>query len=249
MDIQEFRKQYIQTELGITHDFGKIISFVDFGNVNYWFEEDRQTHEYVALKDNEKIVIDINKTKEFLKLFSDDIRFYYGKDPSKQGSLGFIQKAQDVFGKHKVFTKSLQKIKHYLETNSEKELNTRLLHHDCDGEFIYIPKCNFDVEISVDAIKTLKHYDTICLLSSDADFLYLLKFLKQNGKKVILIKGGYVVHQLKDISNLVINAQDIKKHITTIKQKPGIKPGLADRNPESTGRTTLEEPYVNNTLK
>ena len=61
MDIQEFRKQYIQTELGITHDFGKIISFVDFGNVNYWFEEDRQTHEYVALKDNEKIVIDINK--------------------------------------------------------------------------------------------------------------------------------------------------------------------------------------------
>ena len=54
-----------------------------------------------------------------------------------------------------------------------------------------------------------------------------LEFLKNMGK---------FSHQLKNVADIVINAQDIKKYITNIKQRPGIKPGLADRNPESTGR-------------
>lgn len=235
MDLQEFKKEYVQKELGISEKFEKILTFVDFGNVNYWFEEDRQNHAYVALKNNEKLFIDILKLKEFLNIFSSDIRFYYGNDSSNTKSIWFIQKAQEIFGKTRVFTKSMQKIKHYLQ-NKDRASNTRTLFHDKEGDFVYLPKCNFDVEISVDAIKTLLHYDTICLLSSDADFTYLLRFLKQKGKKIILIKGGHIVHQLKDIADIVINAQDIKKYITDIKQKPGIKPGLADRNPESTGR-------------
>lgn len=235
MDLKEFKKEYIQKELGISREYGKILTFIDFGNVNYWFEEDRQTHNYTALKESEKLFIDILKLKDFLNIFSDDMRFYYGNDSSNTKSLWFIQKAQEIFSKARVFTKSMQKIRHYLE-NKERDSNTRALHHDSRGDFVYLPKCNFDVEISVDAIKTLQHYDTICLLSSDADFLYLLRFLKQKGKKVILIKGGHIVHQLKNVADIVINAQDIKKYITSIKQKPGIKPGLADRNPESTGR-------------
>lgn len=238
MDLQEFKKQYVQQELGISDIFGKVLAFVDFGNVNYWFEEDRQTHEYVALKDNEKFFVDIVKLKDFLGIFSQDIRFYYGHDPANEKSIWFIQKAKSIFGKTRVFTKAMQKVRHYLETPNERSANTRALHHDITGDFVYLPKCNFDVEISVDSIKIIEHYDTICLLSSDADFVHLLRFLRQRGKKVILIKGGHVVHQLKDISNLVINAQDIKKHIAGIKQKPGAGPGFADRNPESTGRTT-----------
>lgn len=235
MDLQEFKKEYVQKELGISEEFGKIFTFIDFGNVNYWFEEDRQNHDYVALKNNEKLFIDILKLKEFLNIFSGNVRFYYGNDSLNKKSLWFIQKAQEIFGKARVFTKSMQKIKHYLE-NKERDFNTRMLYHDRQGDFVYLPKCNFDVEISIDAIKTLKHYDTMCLLSSDADFMYLLRFLKQKGKKIILIKGGHVVHQLKDAANIVINAQEIKKYITGIKQKPGTEPGLADRNPESTGR-------------
>ena len=236
MDLLAFKKEYVQKELGITADFGRVLSFLDFGNINHWFEEDRQTHDYVALKDDEKLFVDILKLKEFLAVFSSDIRFYYGNDSSNTKSLWFVQKAQEIFSKARVFTKAMQKIKHYLENKTERDSNTRVLHHDGGGDFVYLPKCNFDVEISVDAIKTLEHYDTICLLSSDADFVYLLRFLKQKKKKVILVKGGHVVHQLKDIADIIINAQDIKKYITDIKQKPGIKPGLADRNPESTGR-------------
>ena len=55
-----------------------------------------------------------------------------------------------------------------------------------------------------------------------------------------LRKAGHVVHQLKEVAHLVVNAQDIKKYITNIKQKPDAKPGLADRDPESTGRTTVK---------
>src|SRR3989338_7718892 len=238
MDLHELKKKTVRDTLKIDDSFGKILAFIDFGNVNHWFEEDRQTHECIALKESEKLVIDILKLKEFLSIFSNDTRFYYGHDPLNQKSVWFIQKAEEIFGKNRVFSKSLQKIRHYLETKGEKVSNTRVLQHDGQGDFIHIPKCNFDVEISVDAIKTIEHYDTLCLLSSDADFTYLLRFIRQKGKKVILIKGGHVVRQLRDVADIVISAQDIKSHITAIKQKPGVKPGLADRNPESTGRTT-----------
>lgn len=237
MDLQELKKIQIKEELNITEDYGKIMSFVDFGNINYWFESDRQTQDFVLLKDNEKLVIDISGLKSFLDIFSSDSRFYYGHNPQSSGSIKFIQKLEEVFGKKRVFTKALQNVRHYLEKEGEKDSNTRTLRHDKGGDYVFIPKCNFDVEISVDAIKTMEYYDTICLLSGDADFVHLLRFLKQKGKKVIIIKGGHIVNDLKKISNTVINAQSIKKHITTIKQKPSIKLGFADRNPESTGRT------------
>lgn len=238
MDLHELKQKTVRDTLKIEDSFGRILAFIDFGNVNYWFEGDRQAHGNVALKDNEKLAVDISKLKEFLSIFSNDTRFYYGHDPINQKSIGFIQWAEEVFSKNRVFSKPLQKIRNYLETTEEKVSNTRVLQHDVQGDFVYIPKCNFDVEISVDAIKTIEHYDTICLLSSDADFAYLLRFIKRKGKKVILIKGGHVVHQLREVADLVISAQDIKDYITAIKQKPGVKPGLADRNPESTGRTT-----------
>lgn len=236
MDLQEFKREYVKHELGITEDFLNIFSFIDFGNVNYWFEEDRQTHDYVELQDNEKFCIDVEKLKEFLAIFSEDIRFYYGHDPRNSMSFSFIRKSKYVFGAKRVFTKAMQQIKHHLNSDEEIAKNTRKLYRDDGGNFIYIPKCNFDVEISVDAIKIMKHYDTFCLLSSDADFVYLARFLKENSKKIILIKGGYVVRQLKNIADLVINAQDIKKHIAVIKQKPGMKPGSADRKTQIHGQ-------------
>ena len=69
------------------------------------------------------------------------------------------------------------------------------------------------------AIRLMSKYDTFCLFSSDSDFVSLIKFLKNNRKKVILIKGGYVQYSLKANSDLVINAQDIKANVACIKQK------------------------------
>ena len=80
------------------------------------------------------------------------------------------------------------------------------------------------MEISVDAIKKIDKYDTFCLFSGDADFVYLNNFLRKKGKKVILIKGGYITTKLRVSANLVINAQKIKKHVARIEDKTKQRP-------------------------
>ena len=42
MDLQELKKQFVCGELEITSEHGRIFSFVDFSNVNKWFENDDQ---------------------------------------------------------------------------------------------------------------------------------------------------------------------------------------------------------------
>ncbi len=218
MNLEEFTNSEIKKQIGINDDFGRIYSFIDFGNVTYWFSDDIKNIDGEPLKDGEKLNIDFQKLNDFSNIFSINKRFYYGINSKNKGSAGFIFIAKKIFGKHNVFTKEIQQIKHYL--NSEEFLNnTRAISEDRHGKFIYIPKCNFDVEICVDTIKLLDKYDTICLFSSDSDFTALLRFLKNKGKKVILIKGGFAQHELVDLADLLINAQDIKQHITFIKQK------------------------------
>jgi uncharacterized LabA/DUF88 family protein len=229
MDLAEFRKQYIVTELGIGEPFGKILAIIDFGNVNFWFDEDRQDAENKALQDDEKFRIKLSGLSEFTRLFSDHVRFYYGHDSQKPESLAFISAVRHTFGK-KVFTKPIQKIRHHL-SNEEVESNKRMTFSDREGIYVQLPKCNFDVEISVDAIRLLDKYDTLALFSGDSDFVSLIRFLKKKGKKVILFKAGFITSDLREVSNKVINAQSIKKHIAEVvkKQKPGLTPGFANR--------------------
>lgn len=226
MDLQEFKKAYVQNELGITSEYGSVLSIIDFGNVNHWFESDRQTSDNVALTENQKFRIGIGKLAEFSALFAQDTRFYYGHDVQNHGSVQFITAAKHSFGKHRVFTKQIQKIRHYI-TPEDAGINTRSLFSDDNGLYVHIPKCNFDVEISIDAVRLADKHDTLALFSGDADFVALARYLKGKGKKVILIKGGNITSQLRTSVDLVISAQQIKKHIATIvdineKQKPGI---------------------------
>lgn len=218
MDLEEFKKQYVSNELGINEDFNPVYSFVDFANVNKWFEKDRQDSDRKVLAENQMLVVDIEKLKEFASIFSEDIRFYYGHHSNDFKSLSFIRAARHIFNRSRVLTKPVQKNKHYL-SDKELDLNTRDIYNDKEGNYIYIPKCNFDVEINVDSIRLIKKYKTFCLFSGDADFVYLAQFLKNKGKKIILVKGGYITHQLREAADIVVNAQDIKKYITMIKDK------------------------------
>ncbi len=219
MDLQEFKCLNTKQKIGIDEDkFGKIFVFIDFANVDKWFAEDVRDWDNNILDEDKKLSIDLEKMHDFAKCFSGHIRFYYGHDPQNENSLKFLGKTKHVFGKRKVFTKPIQQIKHYLK-EGEKNITTRKIERDKEGDFIYLPKCNFDVEICVDAIRLMNKYDTFCLFSSDADFISLITFLKNNRKKVILIKGGYVQYPLKANSDLVVSAQDIKANISYIKQK------------------------------
>lgn len=81
-------------------------------------------------------------------------------------------------------------------------------------------KCNFDVEIGVDAIKSKGDYDTLILMSGDSDFAYLRKVLVNMGKRVIVystrdtlawelkLSGEYVF--LEDIVGLTRDANFVR---------------------------------------
>jgi len=218
MDLSEFKLK----NLGIDkNQFGEIFSFVDFGNVNYWFEQDERDGDDNVLAVGDKLVIGLEKLASFLNLFSIHRRFYFGLDSRNKKSYHLNIKAKSFF--EFAGSKPIQKIKHYL-SDAELPTTTRSLYEDLSGKYILIPKCNFDVEISVDAIRLLEKYDTFCLFSSDVDFTALIRFLKKKGKKIILFSAGHVSHWLIDEltkgRDLNINAQKIKKDITFIKNKP-----------------------------
>lgn len=196
---------------------GKIYTFVDFGNVNYWFEHDEKDGEDNILPKGSKLVIGIKELSKLTELFSTHTRFYYGLDPKTKKSWRITALAREYF--NKTITKPIQYVRRYLDTGEELG-NTRPVAEDVQGKYIKIPKCNFDVEICVDTVRFLKEFDTFCLFSSDADFAYLLEFLKRHHKKIILFSSGYVSHWLKDKVDININSQQVKNYITFIKQKP-----------------------------
>ena len=195
--------------------YGRIFSFVDFGNVNYWYDKDRKGWEDQPLSENQKLIVDIEKLAKFLNLFSEQKRFYYGWHKRIRSSWHIVIWAEKN-GFIKI-TKPIQFIKHYLDAE-ELIITSRSIKEDAAGKFIEIPKSNFDVEISVDAFRLLDKYDTFCLLSGDSDFTYLARFLKKRGKKIIVFASGKIFHTLKEASDHYINAQQVKAYIASVKE-------------------------------
>jgi len=78
-------------------------------------------------------------------------------------------------------------------------------------------KANFDVEIALDAMKFLETYDTMVLFSGDSDFDYLVKQLRQEGKKVIIISSRY--HISKELIESSTRYIDLKKLRGEIERK------------------------------
>lgn len=113
-------------------NFKKIFTFIDFGNVNKWFEKDNKSFNNTALSCNEKLIVDIVKLADFTKKFSQHARFYYGLNPENKGSIHIIAKARKNF--NKTLTKPLQNVKHYL---TDDENSTRKIIRDYQGSFIY----------------------------------------------------------------------------------------------------------------
>jgi len=189
-------EDFIDKIKNLKQKFGKIFVFVDYGNVVKWFKDDVWDTNGGKLQAFERLIIDIEKLAVFLNLFGGGKFFYYGLDHNKIGSIMTIKKAW----KHKfnVVSKNIQWIK--ISQSGQK-----------------IPKCNFDVEITIDIVHEKDRYDAICLLSNDNDFSPLLKYVKDHGKKVILISGKNTRMSLKERSDYFINAQSIKNLICAIK--------------------------------
>lgn len=202
------------TQLGLEKKaLGRIFSFIDFGNVNYWFVHDQRDEHGKQLPGDQRFIVDIQKLAAFTNTFSDQSRFYYGLDQQRSSSLHIIRKARSHFI---VVTKPIQWIRHYVGDN-EQNRDDRTVFEDQSGKFIKIPKCNFDVEICIDAVRLLHKYDTLCLFSGDSDFANLAQFVKRKGKRFILVSSGHVDYRLKREASLHINAQAIKGDIAVTK--------------------------------
>jgi uncharacterized LabA/DUF88 family protein len=212
MNIQELKLQ----NLGIDKEkYGKTYTFVDFGNVNHWYSKDERDADGNLLAKGQRLIVDIRKLSEFLSLFSEKKRFYYGWHKRMPRSWHILISAErNGFVK---ITKPIQYVRHYLSAVELKHQSKAILEDDI-GQYVEIPKSNFDVEISVDTIRLADEYDTLCLLSGDSDFANLAAYLKRNKrKKIIVIASGKVFHTLKEIADLYINAQQIKADITSVK--------------------------------
>lgn len=239
MDLENFKNEYLREELEIDQKrFGKIFCFLDFGNINHWFEKDRRNVNDQSLNNDEKWTIGLEQLSVLVFRFAFKSYFYYGFDTKKTASLHLIVKARRLFST--AITKPIQWIKHHLDPIKDVN-NSRSVNEDSTGQFVRIPKCNFDVELSIDAIRLCDSYDTFCLFSGDNDFLALLRFLKEKkNKKVILVHDGHTRNELKDQADLTISAQRIKRYVAVIKKTQRAQSGEGlDIGPVSTGRMPL----------
>lgn len=111
--------------------------------------------------------------------------FYYSAYPA-EGT-----RTYNLDGKHKFFT-YLKKGLNFIVR--KKELNRINIHTKELGDAIE-EKGNMDVEMTIDAIHSAPEYNLAVLFSGDSDFLALVTYLKNRGKKVYVFSSKNNVSQ------------------------------------------------------
>jgi len=71
MDFESFKNEYLREELEIDQKkFGQIFCFLDFGNINHWFENDQRSSDGRALSFGEKWSVDLERLSILTSRFS-----------------------------------------------------------------------------------------------------------------------------------------------------------------------------------
>ncbi len=127
-------------------------------------------------------VLDWAKIKNYLtKNYSITEWWYYQGVKENDEKMGKYLKYLDKIG-FRVITKPVKKIKIGKQNLFQQQENY--------GE---IYKCNFDVEITADMIFDRQHIDLYILFSGDSDFDYVVKRLRDVGKKIIVYSSRKVL--------------------------------------------------------
>ena len=73
-------------------------------------------------------------------------------------------------------------------------------------------KGNCDVELAMDAIRMMSTYDTMVLFSGDGDFAALCSYMREHGKKVIIVSyRNHVSYELINNSDLYLSLDKFEK--------------------------------------
>jgi len=81
------------------------------------------------------------------------------------------------------------------------------------GQFKH--KCNFDVELTIDALDNIGGYEYFVLVSGDGDFVKLVKYLKGKKRKTVIIAPSErLSRNLEESANQVIYLDDLEDDIS-----------------------------------
>lgn len=81
-------------------------------------------------------------------------------------------------------------------------------------------KCDFDVEITRDALNLINEYDILILFSGDGDYFSLVEDLIKKGKKVILVFAkGHKGKEYDEIKNSLFFACSVDKLRNVLERK------------------------------
>lgn len=187
--------------------YGKIFCFVDFGNVRPWAKDIWP----VENKHRLSLEVDIKKLADVCNWVSPKKKFfYYGHfrqpDPLKPDPES-----------EKKYRSSIYRIDR--ATKAGFEVDTKDIkmvpHYDDSGKYVgHFPKCNFDVEMTMTMMKKIDKYDTVMLFTGDSDFNGLLSYLKQKGKKIIIVcTRRCMSKELQEVADRFIPAESLGEYL------------------------------------
>lgn len=139
-----------------------------------------------ALKAKGKF-LDFDKTIKYIKekFNGTSIKaFYYTAYPA-EGTRNY-----SLDGKHKFFTYLSKGLGFAVIKKELKRISVVNEHGETIEE-----KGNMDVEMAIDALHHFKKYDTAVFFTGDSDFLALVTYLKNHGKKVFIFSSENNVSQ------------------------------------------------------
>lgn len=204
MEMQEFKSKYYFFD---SKDYGNIYIFVDFGNVRPWAKEFWPEENKYKLC----VEIDIEKLSNICGWINPKKKFFYYGYFSKKDNLDWNHSLNI---KHRKSLYRVDKAEKSGFTIRSKDIKM-IPHYDEDGKFLgKIPKCNFDVEIAMDMLMKINKYDSIMLFSGDSDFGGLLGYLKNKGKKIIIVSTrNRMSSELETVADKFVPAETLKEFL------------------------------------
>lgn len=184
-------------------DFGRVYVFVDFGNVRPWAKELWPEENKFRISQE----IDIAKLAEIINwIFPIKRLFYYGRYLENTS----LPKEHENNKKYRASMFRLDKARKNGFEVKTKDIKM-IPHYDEFGVFLNkVPKCNFDVEITMDMITKSEKYDTVMLFSGDSDFGGLLSYLKSKGKKVVVVcTRNRMSKELQAVADVFVPAETL----------------------------------------
>lgn len=162
----------------------------------------------------------IKHPEQRVGVFIDVENFYHSAKNLFHARVNFKQILKDVVGNRKL----IRAMAYVVRTEDREEepffkaltrlgIETRVKDLQIYGEF---KKADWDVGITVDAIKMSSFLDVILLLSGDGDFIHLVDYLKNHGKQVEVVAFSKSTSlKLKEIADDFFDIGKSKKYLLT----------------------------------